>query len=169
MTVESTMATIEDPLPPHGPVVEAHVGGTAATARAIVVPAAPTTPSQPPAAVRRADAFVLLPHAVQALTPETHGVLKARAIDPEVFPRPDAPLADRLRPHAAEIARLASQPASDWRDPAIALAAREHAQQARSQIAQMNRRGVVVLDEPDDKLDTAVLDAYLHLRRKRRV
>lgn len=72
-------------------------------------------------------------------------------------------------PHAAEIARLASQPASDWRDPAIALAAREHAQRARLQIAQMNRRGVVVLDEPDDKLDRAVLDAYLQLRRRRRV
>jgi uncharacterized protein (DUF58 family) len=72
-------------------------------------------------------------------------------------------------PHAAEIARLATQPASDWRDPAIALAAREHAQRARLQIAQMNRRGVVVLDEPDDKLDKSVLDAYLQLRRRRRV
>jgi uncharacterized protein (DUF58 family) len=72
-------------------------------------------------------------------------------------------------PHAAEISRMASQPASDWRDPGVMLAAREHQQRARAQIAGMNRRGVVVLDEPDDKLDGAVLDAYLSLRRRRRV
>jgi uncharacterized protein (DUF58 family) len=72
-------------------------------------------------------------------------------------------------PRAAEIARLATKAASDWRDPSIAVAAREHAQRARAQIAGMNRRGVVVLDEPDDKLDNAVLDAYLQLRRRRRV
>jgi uncharacterized protein (DUF58 family) len=72
-------------------------------------------------------------------------------------------------PHAAEIARLAAQTASDWRDPSITLAAREHAQRARAQIAHMNRRGVVVLDEPDDKLDQAVLNSYLQLRRRRRV
>jgi uncharacterized protein (DUF58 family) len=72
-------------------------------------------------------------------------------------------------PQAAQIARLATQPASDWRDPSIALAAREHALRARAQIANMNRRGVVVLDEPDDRLDRAVLDAYLQLRRRRRV
>jgi uncharacterized protein (DUF58 family) len=72
-------------------------------------------------------------------------------------------------PHAAEIERLASQPARHWRDPAVALAAREHVQRARAQIANLNRRGVVVLDEPDDKLDKAVLDAYLNLRRRRKV
>ena len=72
-------------------------------------------------------------------------------------------------PHAAEIDRLAAQPASDWRDPSVALAAREHVQRARAQIASMNRRGVIVLDEPDDKLDKAVLDSYLLLRRRRRV
>jgi len=72
-------------------------------------------------------------------------------------------------PHAAEIEHLASQPARDWRDPAVALAAREHVLRARAQIARLNRRGVVVLDEPDDKLDKAVLDSYLLLRRRRRV
>jgi uncharacterized protein (DUF58 family) len=72
-------------------------------------------------------------------------------------------------PRAAEIARLAASPADDWRDPAIALAAREHAERARAQIAGMNGRGVVVLDEPDDRLDSAVVDAYLKLRRRRRV
>jgi uncharacterized protein (DUF58 family) len=72
-------------------------------------------------------------------------------------------------PHAAEIAMLAARPAEDWRDPAVALAAREQVQRARAQIASMTRQGVVVLDEPDDDLDRAVLDAYLNLRRKRRV
>lgn len=72
-------------------------------------------------------------------------------------------------PRAAEIARLATNPANDWRDPAIAVAAREHAGRARAQIAGLSRRGVVVLDEPDDRLDRAVLDAYLQLRRRRRV
>src|SRR5688572_30324337 len=72
-------------------------------------------------------------------------------------------------PHAAEIDRLAAQPASDWRDPSVALAAREHAQRARVQIANLNRRGVVVLDEPDDRLDRAVLDSYLQMRRRHRI
>ena len=72
-------------------------------------------------------------------------------------------------PRAAEIARLAAKPAEDWRDPSIALAAREHAHRARAQIATLARRGVVVLDEPDDLLDKAVLDTYLLLRRRRRV
>jgi uncharacterized protein (DUF58 family) len=72
-------------------------------------------------------------------------------------------------PHAAEIARLATQAAVDWRDPAITLAAREHVRRAREQIAGLKRGGVVVLDEPDDKLDGAVLRAWLDLRRRRRV
>ncbi|HEV7608164.1 MAG TPA: DUF58 domain-containing protein [Steroidobacteraceae bacterium] len=72
-------------------------------------------------------------------------------------------------PHAAEIARLASDPAREWRDPAIALAAREHTQRAQLQVASLRRQGIVVLDEPDDRLDRAVLDTYLQLRRRRRI
>jgi uncharacterized protein (DUF58 family) len=72
-------------------------------------------------------------------------------------------------PHAAEITRLASTPATDWRDPAVAIAAREQARRSKEQIAGLKRRGVIVLDEPDDKLDQAVLDAYFALRRRRRV
>jgi len=72
-------------------------------------------------------------------------------------------------PHAAEIARLAELEATDWRDPAIALAAREHHQRAQLQAATLRRRGIVVLDEPDDQLDRAVLDTYLQLRQRRRV
>jgi uncharacterized protein (DUF58 family) len=72
-------------------------------------------------------------------------------------------------PHAAEISRLAQAEARDWRDPAIALAAREHRDRAQLQVETLRRQGVVVLDEPDDKLDTAVIDAYLQLRRRKKV
>jgi len=72
-------------------------------------------------------------------------------------------------PHAAEIARLAASPAREWRDPAIALAAREHHQRAQLQVANMRRHGIVVLDEADDKLDKAVLDSYLSLRSRKRI
>ncbi len=72
-------------------------------------------------------------------------------------------------PHAAEIARLAEAEAHAWRDPAISLAAREHRQRAQVQVANLRRRGIVVLDEPEDKLDRAVLDAYLQLRQRRRI
>jgi uncharacterized protein (DUF58 family) len=72
-------------------------------------------------------------------------------------------------PHAAEIARLAEAPARDWRDPGITLAAREHRERAQLQVASLRQSGVVVLDEADDELDEAVLQAYLQLRRRRRV
>lgn len=72
-------------------------------------------------------------------------------------------------PHAAEISQLAQAEARDWRDPAVALAAREHRDRAQLQVATLRREGVVVLDEADDKLDRAVLDAYLQLRQRKRV
>lgn len=72
-------------------------------------------------------------------------------------------------PHAAEIARLATGAAREWRDPAISLAAREHHARAQLQVANLRRQGIVVLDEPDDRLDRAVLDSYLKLRQRRRV
>jgi len=72
-------------------------------------------------------------------------------------------------PQAAEIARLADAPARNWRDPAIAIAAREHRERAQAQVASLRQGGVVVLNEPDDKLDEAVLATYLQLRRRRRV
>jgi uncharacterized protein (DUF58 family) len=72
-------------------------------------------------------------------------------------------------PHAVEIERLATAAAQEWRDPAISLAAREHRRRAQSQVVNLRRQGVVVLDEPDDRLDRAVLAAYLNLRRRRRV
>ena len=72
-------------------------------------------------------------------------------------------------PHAAEIERLAVAPAREWRDPSIAIAAREHRRRARLQVSELRQQGVVVLDEPDDQLDRAVLDAYLQMRTRRRV
>jgi predicted protein tyrosine phosphatase len=72
-------------------------------------------------------------------------------------------------PHAAQIARLAQARPVEWRDPAIAIAAREHRQRAQQQVAELRQQGVVVLDEPDDALDRAVFEAYLQLRRRRRV
>jgi hypothetical protein len=69
-------------------------------------------------------------------------------------------------PHAAEIARLAGL---NRNDPAVALVAREHRDRAQWQVGMLRRKGVVVLDEPDDALDQAVLDAYLQLRRRRRI
>ena len=42
-------------------------------------------------------------------------------------------------------------------------------QAARLQVATLRQQGIVVLDESDDRLDRAVLDAYLQLRRRRRV
>jgi uncharacterized protein (DUF58 family) len=72
-------------------------------------------------------------------------------------------------PHAAELARLASATAEDWRDPPVALAARATVDESRRQTAALRREGVVVLDEPDDELDEAVYAAYLQLRQRRRV
>jgi hypothetical protein len=72
-------------------------------------------------------------------------------------------------PHAAEIRGLAEGAVREWRDPSILLAAREHRQRAQLQVATLRRRGIVVLDEPDDKLDRAVIDTYLQLRRRRRI
>ena len=72
-------------------------------------------------------------------------------------------------PHAAEIAQLAEAAAIGWRDPAVTIAAREHRQRAQLQVAQLRQQGVVVLNEPDDTLDRAVFDAYLQLRRRKRV
>ena len=49
------------------------------------------------------------------------------------------------------------------------IAARAHRQRAQEQVASLRQQGVVVLDEPDDALDRAVFDAYLQLRRRKRV
>ena len=71
-------------------------------------------------------------------------------------------------PHAAEIAQLAGQRPHEWRDVSVALVARDYRDRAQQQVAALRRQGAVVLDEPDDKLDQAALDAYLQLRRRRR-
>lgn len=72
-------------------------------------------------------------------------------------------------PHAVEITHLAAAPAREWRDPGVLIAARDHRRRAQAQVAALRQQGVVVLDEPDDKLDQAVFDAYANLRRRKRV
>jgi uncharacterized protein (DUF58 family) len=72
-------------------------------------------------------------------------------------------------PHAAELARLAGQPIHDAHDSAVALVAREQRARAQLQVGLLRKQGVVVLDEPDDALDRAALDAYLLLRTRRRI
>ncbi len=72
-------------------------------------------------------------------------------------------------PHAAEISRLARIKAVAWQDPAVVIAAREHLRRAQEQVATLRQQGVVVLEEADDALDGAVFDAYLGLRRRKRV
>jgi uncharacterized protein (DUF58 family) len=71
-------------------------------------------------------------------------------------------------PHAAEIEQLATTSPREWRDASVALVAREYRDRAQQQVATLRRQGAVVLDEPDDELDQAALDAYLQLRRRRR-
>jgi len=72
-------------------------------------------------------------------------------------------------PHAAQIDELADAPAVEWRDPYIGIAARGHRDRAQQQVHALRHQGVVVLDEPDDKLDQAVFEAYLRLRSRKRV
>ena len=73
-------------------------------------------------------------------------------------------------PHAAEIARLVAAPRRStgairpWRSPRVNIGSAP-----RRRWRQLRRQGVVVLDEADDALDQAVFDAYLQLRRRKRV
>jgi uncharacterized protein (DUF58 family) len=71
-------------------------------------------------------------------------------------------------PHAAEIEELAGRATREWRDASVALVAREFRHRAQLQVATLRRQGAVVLDESDNRLDQAALDAYLQLRRRRR-
>ena len=72
-------------------------------------------------------------------------------------------------PHAAEIARLALSPAHEWRDPATRSRRANITGRRNCRWRHMRRQGIVVLDEADDELDQAVLDAYLQLARRKRV
>ena len=93
----------------------------------------------------------------------TEGLMQAmRALVPRHQPIVAAP-------HASEIEKLAESRQQEWRDPAVALVAREHRDRAQREVALLRRQGVVVLDEPDDRLDRTVVDAYLQLRARRRV
>ena len=69
-------------------------------------------------------------------------------------------------PHAAEIDAARGEPAARVaRSRRRARGARTSRARAARRWPTLRRQGVVVLDEPDDRLDQAVLDAYLQLRK----
>jgi uncharacterized protein (DUF58 family) len=68
-----------------------------------------------------------------------------------------------------EISQLARSDASDWSDPWVALAAREHERRAEAQQQLLKRLGVSVVTARHDLLESAVLLEYERLRRSRRV
>ena len=75
-------------------------------------------------------------------------------------------LADVQRP---ELAGLARAPAHDWRDPWVALAAREHETRAASRRALLRRLGAPVVTAPAEQLEQAVIGQYEALRLARRI
>ncbi|MCU0760843.1 MAG: DUF58 domain-containing protein [Steroidobacteraceae bacterium] len=69
----------------------------------------------------------------------------------------------------ADTAALAHREARDDDDAWVALAAREHEARARRQAALLRRLGAPVVLAAEANLESAVLDAYESLRRRRRV
>jgi uncharacterized protein (DUF58 family) len=68
-----------------------------------------------------------------------------------------------------EIAELAAAEARDWKDPWIALAAKEHEARAHSQQSLLRRLGAPVIVSSEELLERSVLAEYESLRRSRRV
>ncbi len=68
-----------------------------------------------------------------------------------------------------EVGVLAQSQASDWMDPWVALAAREHERRAEAQRRLFKRLGAPVIAARHDLLERAVLGEYEALRRSRRV
>jgi uncharacterized protein (DUF58 family) len=68
-----------------------------------------------------------------------------------------------------ELAALTMQEPSSWRDPWIALAARERANAVQAQAAHLRARGALVIGALESKLEAAVLEAYETQRRQRRI
>lgn len=71
--------------------------------------------------------------------------------------------------HSGEIEALADGVASDWQDPWIALAAREHVLRAARQRALLQRLGAPVVAASAERLERALADCYEALRRSRRI
>jgi uncharacterized protein (DUF58 family) len=70
---------------------------------------------------------------------------------------------------SSEITTLAQQPAQDWQDPWVALAAAEHAARSDAQQRLLRRLGAPVVCAPAAQLEQAVFAQYQALRRLRRV
>ena len=70
---------------------------------------------------------------------------------------------------SAELLALAAGEAHSWRDPWVALAARERETRAAGQRALLQRLGAPVVAEREERLQPAVLAQYELLRRARRI
>ena len=70
---------------------------------------------------------------------------------------------------SAEVIGLAEAEAHSWRDPWVALAARERETRASAYRAMLQRLGVTVVAESEERLQAAVLAQYELLRRARRI
>jgi uncharacterized protein (DUF58 family) len=70
---------------------------------------------------------------------------------------------------SSEIHELARRQAHGWRDPWVALAAREHERRGEARRVQLRRLGTPVIATPEDALEEAVFAEYERLRRRRRV
>jgi uncharacterized protein (DUF58 family) len=68
-----------------------------------------------------------------------------------------------------EIEQLATRTARGWRDPYVALAAREHQASAAAQRAVLQRMGVPVIAAREERLEAAVFEEYERLRLARRI
>jgi uncharacterized protein (DUF58 family) len=68
-----------------------------------------------------------------------------------------------------DIKALASQPARDWRDPWISLAAQEHEARAAAHRFLLRRLGMPVVCVREEWLEQAVIAEYESLRRSRRI
>jgi uncharacterized protein (DUF58 family) len=116
---------------------------------------------------------------------QIRGMLKHRSLVVVLTDLDDASVADQLvravrllsPPHLAvvagihsrDISELARSEARDWKDPWVALAAREHEARAESQRALLRRLGVPVIAASEELLERRVLGEYEALRRSRRV
>ncbi len=70
---------------------------------------------------------------------------------------------------SVEVIGLAEAEAHSWRDPWVALAARERETRAAAYRAMLQRLGVTVVAEREERLQAAVLAQYELLRRARRI
>jgi hypothetical protein len=68
-----------------------------------------------------------------------------------------------------EINALAASEATQWQEPWIALAAREHLLRAQRQRALLQRLGAPVVAAPAERLERALAQRYEALRRSRRI